>query len=257
MSRTSVLRERLASVYTESVDEVYEVVARTVRRLAPFPRVLDLGCYDGTYTARLAVEAQARETVGVELLAGPAARARAQGIEVTEADLEGPIPLPDGTFDLVHANQVIEHVRHTDGLLREMYRLTRPGGTALVCTNNLASWHNIFSLGLGYQPLPSHVSDEVHVGNPLNPMRGRPHEAAGLSHLRIFTGRALHELAERVGFEVLERGVIGYYPFPRRLARHAASADSRHAAFLLGVYRRPIPREPVAPASPDASLTPR
>ena len=41
-----------------------------------------------------------------------------------------------------------------------------PGGLACLSTNNLASWHNIVSLGLGYQPTPMHVSEKVVVGNP-------------------------------------------------------------------------------------------
>lgn len=248
MGRLDRLRGRLVSIYSASVEEVYDAIVETVSRLGPFERLLDLGCYDGAYTRRLAIAADASDITGVELLPEPASAARERGITVVEADLEGPIPLPDAAFDLVHANQVIEHVRHTDGLLREMHRLTRPGGNAIICTNNLASWHNVVSLAMGVQPLPSHVSDEVHVGNPFDPMRGQPHEAAGLSHLRIFTGPALHELAEHAGFSVRERGVVGYYPLPTRLARRVAKRDARHAAFLLGVYKRPAQSESRAQA---------
>ena len=70
-------------------------------------------------------------------------------------------------------------------------RVLKPGGIACISTNNLSSWHNIWSLVFGYQPFPMHVSDALIVGNPLNPEHGQPHEDAGRIHVRVFTGRAL------------------------------------------------------------------
>ena len=72
--------------------------------------------------------------------------------------------------------KVIEHLRRTDTLLSELRRVLEPGGLACISTNNLSSWHNVVSLTVGYQPMPMHVSDELIVGNPLNPERGVPHE---------------------------------------------------------------------------------
>jgi SAM-dependent methyltransferase len=138
----------------------------------------------------------------------------------------------------VHANQVIEHVRRTDRFLGEIHRVLEPGGIACISTNNLASWHNILSLALGYQPPPSHVSDEVIVGNPLNPEDGWEHEDIGRTHLRLFTARSLCELCEHHGLEVLSMDTNGYYPLPPLLARLATRIDPRHGAFLVGVFRR-------------------
>jgi len=127
-------------------------------------------------------------------------------------------------------------VRRTDGLLAEVRRVLAPGGLACISTNNLASWHNVASLALGWQPMPIHVSDEVIVGNPLNPERGEPH-AAGRTHLRLFTGRALEELCAHHGLERISLRTAGYYPLPPRLARLATRLDSLHGAFLVGTFR--------------------
>jgi hypothetical protein len=113
-----------------------------------------------------------------------------------------------------------------------------PGGVACISTNNLASWHNVLSLALGYQPPPVHVSDRVIVGNPLNPQDGWDHEDIGRTHLRLFTARALAELCEHHGLETVSMDSNGYYPLPPRLARLACRIDQRHGAFLVGVFRR-------------------
>lgn len=207
--------------------------------LAPWPgaRLLDLGTSDGGFTVRVAERVRATRVAGVELIEAHAAAARARGIEVHRGDLADNLPFESETFDVVHANQVIEHVRRTDRLLAEVRRVLAPGGLVCISTNNLASWHNVVSLALGWQPMPMHVSDEVIVGNPVNPERGEPHADAGRTHLRLFTGRALEELCAHHGLERISLRTAGYYPLPPRLARLATRLDSLHGAFLVGTFR--------------------
>lgn len=195
--------------------------------------LLDIGCHQGDFTVRVAERLRAAAVSGVELLAQHAAVARARGIDVAEADLEAGLPYPDLTFDFVTANQVIEHLRGTDVLLREIARVLRPDGIAVVSTNNMSSWHNVVSLAFGLQPNPMHVSDEIIVGNPLNPENGLAHEDIGRSHMRLFTGRALSELAAHHGLRTIALETVGYYPLPPRIARWATRVDRRHGAFLV------------------------
>jgi SAM-dependent methyltransferase len=198
--------------------------------------LLDIGTHDGEFTQRVATRVGAAKVAGVELLEQHAARARERGIEMTVADIDDGLPFEDGAFDVVHANQVIEHVRRTDHFVSEVRRVLAPGGVACLSTNNLASWHNVFSLALGYQPMPMHVSDEVIVGNPLNPLDGATHEDAGRTHLRLFTARALRELCHHHGLRAVSLRSSGYYPLPPRLARAAVRMDRRHGAFLVGLF---------------------
>jgi SAM-dependent methyltransferase len=44
------------------------------------------------------------------------------------ADLDGELPFPDQTFDVVSANQVLEHVRELVTLVYEAHRVLKPGG---------------------------------------------------------------------------------------------------------------------------------
>jgi len=227
------------------LDRVFQTTEEDNRRaileLLPAGRggaLLDVGCHTGELTARVAWRLGATRVVGIELLEEHAEAARKLGVDAIVADVDGGLPFGDEEFDVVHSNQVIEHVRRTDSFLREIRRVLAPGGLACLSTNNLASWHNIVSLGLGYQPTPMHVSDEVVVGNPLDPWRGRQHEA-GRTHLRLFTARALTELADHHGLRTELLAFRGYYPLPPRLARAAVRIDPRHAAFVIALLRRP------------------
>jgi SAM-dependent methyltransferase len=204
-------------------------------------RLLDLGTHRGDFTMRVAERLGAGSVSGVELIEEHAAVARGRGIDVRRADLDDGLPFEDEAFDVVHANQVIEHVQRTDKFLREIRRVLAPGGLACISTNNLSSWHNVFSLVLGFQPMPMHVSDETIVGNPLNPLDGRPHTDIGRTHRRLFTARALMELSAYHGLEFVSLRSVGYYPLPPVLGRPAARLDPTHGAFLIGLFR---PRTP-------------
>ena len=225
------------------LERVFNATEEANRRaiLAALPEgrggaLLDLGTHDGSFTVRVAERLGADSAHGVEYLSEHAEAARARGIEVALGDLDEGLPYPDATFQTIHSNQVIEHLRRPDRFLSEIRRVLAPGGLACLSTNNLASWHNVLSLALGYQPPPAHVSDEVIVGNPLFFNDGRAHVDKGRVHLRLFTGPALGQLCAHHGLATRSLKTVGYYPLPPRLAQLATSLDRRHGAFLVGTF---------------------
>ena len=220
--------------------------AAILEALLPKPDavVVDLGCGDGVFTVEVARRVGAARVMGVEFVDSIADRARDAGVEVAVADLGERLPLDDESVDVVHSNQVIEHLPRTDHFLAEIRRILRPDGYAVISTNNLSSWHNIVALIMGWQPFPSHVSDSVFVGNPLNFAAGPTGMGStpGQTHQRVFTGRALSELARHHGLEPDLEAAAGYYPLPPRAARVAARWDRRHGAFLVHRFRRATPQ---------------
>jgi SAM-dependent methyltransferase len=197
--------------------------------------MLDLGCDAGHRTMWIAARTGASIVHGIEIAGERAQIAASRGVEVEVADLSGRFPYDDQTFDLVVSNQVIEHVVDTDNFVHEAYRVLKPGGRAVISTENLASWHNVASLVLGWQPfsLTNISSNAMAVGNPLGIHRGERGELRG--HLRVFAYRGLHELFALHGFSVDRILGAGYYPLPGGLAR----MDRRHAAFITIGARRP------------------
>jgi SAM-dependent methyltransferase len=200
--------------------------------------LLDIGCGDGQFTRVLGEHIGAGHLVGVERREDLADLAEACGVDVHRHDIEHGLPVADSSADVVVANQIIEHVAHTDGFMREIRRVLTPNGYAVVSTNNLSSLHNIASLAMGWQPMPAHVSDEVvGIGNPFDPHRGAP-GSPGHMHLRLFTSRALRELAAHHGLALDEARGAGFYPFPPVVASFAARVAGRWAAYIVHRYRR-------------------
>jgi SAM-dependent methyltransferase len=67
-------------------------------------------------------------------ISAPALEAlRKRGGQVTLAEVTA-LPFEDSTFDLVCALDIIEHVDDEIGALKEIARVTRPGGTVLIST---------------------------------------------------------------------------------------------------------------------------
>lgn len=88
-------------------------------------RVLEAGCGTGLVLSR--VEPFAQEAVGVDLSAGMLARARDRGLTVVRGSVTA-LPFPDASFDTVCSFKVLAHVPDIDAALRELARVTRPGG---------------------------------------------------------------------------------------------------------------------------------
>ena len=194
-------------------------------------RVLDLGCRDGSFALELGRRIGTRELHGIEIVKEFIQQCEAKGIKAHQGDLNEPLPLDSETFDVVLANQVLEHIHHTDLFLKEIYRVLRRRGYAVISTPNLAAWHNIACLLLGWQPFPAHISDEIKVANPLIPKNQVCGSAFPL-HRRVPTYRGLKELLQYHSFKVEKIVGTGYYPFHGKIGRIFARLDPRHSVYL-------------------------
>ncbi|WP_439678973.1 class I SAM-dependent methyltransferase [Embleya sp. MST-111070] len=103
-------------------------------RIEPHMRILDIGCGPGTITADLAALVPDGGVTGVDHAPDILDRARAtaaerglDNVEFAVADVHA-LDYPDDTFCVVHAHQVLQHVGDPVRALREMYRVTKPGG---------------------------------------------------------------------------------------------------------------------------------
>jgi ubiquinone/menaquinone biosynthesis C-methylase UbiE len=199
----------------------------------PHGRLLDCSCGDGEFTVRLANRARVAEAYGMERADECIVEASDRGVIVTKADPNDPLPYRSAFFDIVHANQIVEHLTSADLFLAEVRRVLRADGYAVFATNNLSSWNNIVSLALGMRPTPTLIFNEAVAANVFDPLQ-HPHIGyAEDSYVRVYSQQGLRELCCDHGFRVEATRTVGYYPLPPSLARLACQIDSAHAAILI------------------------
>lgn len=117
--------------------------------LAAGQRLLDLGCGPGTITVDLAARIDPGRVVALELTDAALDLARAEAARVGCTNIEFAtgdahrLPFADGSFDIVHAHQVLQHLQDPVQAIREMVRVCRPGGLVAVRDGDYGGfvWH--------------------------------------------------------------------------------------------------------------------
>lgn len=155
-------------------------------------RVLEIGCAGGVAGRQIKAIVGAREYVGIDASPDAIRLAEHNLDRAILADLERPfdeLGLEDGSFDLLVALDVLEHLYDPWEVLAGSVRMLRPGGQA------------VFSL-----PNVQHVS----VMQGLS--RGRwDYDSSGLldaTHIRFFTLDGLNKLLTGAGLEIVDTKAI-------------------------------------------------
>lgn len=106
--------------------------------LQPGQRLLDVGCGPGNLTLDLAARVAPGEVVGVdrservvEIAQEAAGAAGAPNVTFRTGDAYA-LPFDDGAFDVTHAHQLLQHLVDPVAALRELRRVTKPGGVVAV-----------------------------------------------------------------------------------------------------------------------------
>lgn len=118
--------------------------------------VLDLGCRDGALTEAYA---GGNEIVGVDADREALAEAQKLGIETRWADLDDALPFEGGTFDVVVAGELLEHLRDPRRVVSEVLRVLRPGGTFVGSVPNAYRLKNRLRFLRGRKP----ENDSTHL----------------------------------------------------------------------------------------------
>jgi 2-polyprenyl-3-methyl-5-hydroxy-6-metoxy-1,4-benzoquinol methylase len=175
----------------------FDDVARLLKGLRG--RALDVGCGSGRLT--MAVAEQFDAIVGVDLSPVRIAQARAaldqhfpalrNRVEFHVTRGENRLQYETGSFDVVIACAVIEHVVDVFGAVSELARVCRLGGFLVLCVPNICYVRHVAALLLGRVPL---------TGSPTRYVRSWKHEGWDGGHLHYFSRRALADLLVLEGF---------------------------------------------------------
>jgi 2-polyprenyl-6-hydroxyphenyl methylase/3-demethylubiquinone-9 3-methyltransferase len=133
---------------------------RTLSRLGPAARALEIGCGDGHLTEQLAARFPTADVVGIDVADEPGRlyKGRREGVTFRQTTAEELAAREAEAFDLVVLCDVLHHVPPPErpGLVRAAGRLTRRGGALVV-----KDWERGRDVGT----LASYVSDRYITGD--------------------------------------------------------------------------------------------
>ena len=194
----------------------------------PSAIVVDLGCGNAGFSV------QARERIGCKEMWGVDSderllnEAEQKGVKVRKADLNLRLPFDDGFFDVVLSSQLIEHLFYPVKFMKEVHRILRPNGYAVISTENLASWDNLIALFLGNTPFSMEFDSGLRkVGNPLSPHEKESKPDYINTHVRVFAWNGLVELARLLEFRIETVCGNGHV-----LGRLGETLDAKHSRFI-------------------------
>lgn len=105
--------------------------SRTVSAVTPEgAKVIEVGCGKGRFLSALRRLKPSVECTGVDI-SRQMLHCLPNGVRGVQGSLES-IPLPDDTYDVTFSVEAIEHSANPSAAIREMLRVTRPGGIVLV-----------------------------------------------------------------------------------------------------------------------------
>jgi 2-polyprenyl-3-methyl-5-hydroxy-6-metoxy-1,4-benzoquinol methylase len=182
-------------------------------------RILDLGSSRGLLLTRF------RSYKGAELLGNeidPAERRHAADRGIVEASahfintfdgnrMAARLPFADDYADVVMAGEIIEHIVDTEGFLREIHRVLRPGGALVLSTPNILWWKHRLALLAGRYP--EALDYRLRYGDDFG-------------HVRSFTPALLGGLLAETGF-------VDVYIVGKRLGPISTLASSGPVARAL------------------------
>ncbi len=164
--------------YKNQRREVYEMVPSSVAR------VLEIGCAEGEFKTNFPRDV---EYWGVEPVSEVADHALRKGIHVLCGTYEDMCSkIPDGYFDVVVCNDVIEHMLDPENFLVSVKNKLTANGVLVGSIPNVRFWGNLIKLLI---------------------KRDWKYEDSGVldkTHLRFFTGKSFRRLLNKTGYEIVQ-----------------------------------------------------
>jgi ubiquinone/menaquinone biosynthesis C-methylase UbiE len=133
---------------------------------------------------------------------------KAEGVRCLKVNLNEKTPFEDNSFDVVLGIEIMEHLEAPRAFLREIHRILKPGGLAVISTPNISSIPSrVFFLTTGFFDL-------------FVPTEGRlkdAYSAEADGHISPLPNWMVRYFLKEVGFKVeAERYTMAYIPLVSR-----------------------------------------
>lgn len=178
-------------------------IARWIKEEGEQKVILDLGCANGLVTRQFTKN---NKVYGLDSAENFVQMARKNGLKAQHANLEEKFPFSDKKFDLIVANEIIEHIYNTDFFLSECNRVLKDKGKIILSVPNLRNPFSPWLLLFLNRP-------------PVYSARYRS------PHVRDFTYPIIKRALKNNGFQIIKKtGSNFYLPYLWRLANSRLSS---------------------------------
>lgn len=214
------LKQRIKDNNYRSRQDVIDDILRNLI-LPKEAKFLDIGCTEGEATIR-----HANSTgIGKENIYGldvnkDYLKSAQEKFKVFKVDFEMEnFPFKNNYFDLIIADQVFEHLKNIENLIKEISRVLKPHGYFIVSTPNLGALHNRFLLLFGKQPLCINIFSE---------------------HIRGFSKGTLKKfiLNNIQGGKIISFRGVGFYPFWGSLAKILSKIFPNLSVYIIFLFQK-------------------
>jgi malonyl-CoA O-methyltransferase len=129
--------EEMAPIFSDHIEKSdgrYQLVAKYMPRL-PSSKILDVGCGKGRYLKNLIQDFPENSYFASDLSSNVMATFQST-VEKRVGSLIN-LPYTDNSFDYVFSSEALEHAVNTEAAIRELARITKPGGRLVIIDKNL------------------------------------------------------------------------------------------------------------------------
>ena len=155
---------------------VFDLVTPSITRTS---RIADIGAGEGYFSQLIGQYAERELGIAPAEVIAPSdlfpELFRYPAVKCAAIEQNGRLPYDDDSIDVACSLEVVEHLEDQFAFTRELYRIVKPGGSAIVSTPNVLNlnsrWRNLHSgFAVLFDPLLLSSSDPVHTSGHIHPV---------------------------------------------------------------------------------------
>jgi 2-polyprenyl-3-methyl-5-hydroxy-6-metoxy-1,4-benzoquinol methylase len=148
MNHNELLSKRVEAAYASggtSSGPILDAASRLLNAHGCRGELLEFGAGTGDFLKHLLTSGFPGRMTGTDLLPRPILLP--EEVVWIQADLNHPLAsVPDDSFDAIISTEVIEHLENPRAMIREFWRLLKPGGKVILTTPNQESLRSLLAL---------------------------------------------------------------------------------------------------------------